>query len=164
MTELRTDIDHAVRVLVVDDEAHVVRSLEISFMDELEVLTATSGEQALEALGRRPDVGVILTDQRMPGMTGVELLARSRETHPDAVRVLLTGFTDVEALVDAINEAQVYRYVSKPWEPRDLEIETPSWNTETRGSLVASPESEVMPRITKPGLFGDWFWTSKPGT
>ena len=109
-------------LLVVDDEIQVVRSLEISFMDDLEVLTATSGEQALEVLAGRPDVGVILTDQRMPGMTGVELLARSRDTHPDAVRILLTGFTDVEALVDAINEAQVYRYVPKPWEPRDLEL------------------------------------------
>ncbi len=109
-------------LLVVDDEVQVVRSLEISFMDALEVLTATSGEQALDVLAKRPEVGVILTDQRMPGMTGVELLARSRETHPEAVRILLTGFTDVEALVDAINEAQVYRYVPKPWEPRDLEM------------------------------------------
>src|SRR5437868_14707228 len=109
-------------ILVVDDETHVVRSLEIGFMDHYEVLTAASGEQALAILEERPDVGVVLSDQRMPGMTGVELLSRSRQTHPDAVRILLTGFTDVEALVDAINEAQVYRYVPKPWEPRDLEL------------------------------------------
>jgi hypothetical protein len=53
---------------------------------------------------------------------------------------------------------------SSTYEPRDLEIDTPSWNTDTRGSTVASPLSEVMPRITKPGLLGDWFWTWKPGT
>ncbi len=112
----------AAPLLVVDDETHVVRSLELSFLDDYEVLTATSGERALEILEQRRDVGVIVTDQRMPGMTGVELLARSRETHSHAVRVLLTGFTDVEALIDAINDAQVYRYVPKPWEPRDLEL------------------------------------------
>ncbi len=83
------------------------------------MLKATSAAQALGLLAQHP-VTVIISDQRMPGKTGVELLAESIATHPSAIRILLTGYTDVDSVVAAINNGQIYRYVTKPWDPVDL--------------------------------------------
>lgn len=106
-------------ILVVDDEVDNVDALERLFRRKYKVLKATSGMQALSLLENNR-VSLILTDQRMPNMTGVEMLAESMETHPDAVRILLTGFTDIDSVIGAINSGQVYRYVTKPWDPVDL--------------------------------------------
>jgi signal transduction histidine kinase len=106
-------------VLVVDDEADNVDALERLFRRKYNVLKATSGKQALKELENN-DVSLIVTDQRMPNMTGVEFLEESMDTHPNAVRILLTGFTDIDSVIAAINSGQVYRYVTKPWDPRDL--------------------------------------------
>jgi signal transduction histidine kinase len=106
-------------ILVVDDEADNVDALERLFRRKYNVLKATSGREALQVLAREK-VSLILTDQRMPGMTGVELLAESMEEHPEAVRILLTGYTDIESVIAAINSGQIYRYVTKPWDPVDL--------------------------------------------
>ncbi len=103
-------------ILIVDDEAANLQKLKRTFVEDCTVLEASSGEEALEIL-REQEVSAIITDQRMPGMTGVELLQRSREFQPDAVRVVLTGYTEVEDLMDAINEGRVHRYITKPWEP-----------------------------------------------
>jgi len=84
-------------------------------------LTATSGEEAIKLLDQH-DVAVIITDQRMPEMTGIELLKRSADRRPHMVRILLTGYTDIEALVEAINGGLVYMYVSKPWNNEDLKL------------------------------------------
>jgi len=93
--------------------------LERLFHREYRVLTATSGEQGLQMLGQE-EVSLIISDQRMPGMTGTEMLKASIRTNPDAVKIILTGYTDVEALIEAINCARVYRYVNKPWDPEKL--------------------------------------------
>jgi two-component system, sensor histidine kinase and response regulator len=106
-------------VLVVDDEVDNVDALERLFRRKYNVLKATSGAQAL-ALLEDNRVSLIVTDQRMPNMTGVEFLAESVKTHPEAVRILLTGFTDIDSVIGAINSGQVYRYVTKPWDPVDL--------------------------------------------
>lgn len=106
-------------ILCVDDEVDNVDSLERLFRKKYQVFKATSGREALRILEDN-DISLILTDQRMPGMTGVELLARSLESHPDAVRILLTGYTDIESVISAINAGHVYRYVTKPWDPVDL--------------------------------------------
>ncbi len=103
-------------ILIVDDEAANLQKLKRTFVEDCLVLEASSGEEALEILRQR-EVSAIITDQRMPGMTGVELLQKSREFQPDAVRVVLTGYTEVEDLMDAINEGRVHRYITKPWEP-----------------------------------------------
>lgn len=106
-------------ILVVDDESDNVDALERLFRRKYSVLKATSGKQALKMLESNK-VSLIVTDQRMPGMTGVEFLSESMESHPDSIRILLTGFTDIDSVISAINSGQVYRYVTKPWDPVDL--------------------------------------------
>ncbi|MBV9960308.1 MAG: HDOD domain-containing protein, partial [Acidobacteria bacterium] len=109
------------KVMVVDDEPANLRLLERLFRRNYEVVTANSGDEALKLLEQH-DVAVIITDQRMPGMTGIELLQRAAEMRPHTVRIILTGYTDVEALVEAINCGQVYKYVAKPWNNDDLRL------------------------------------------
>lgn len=106
-------------ILCVDDEPDNVDALERLFRRKYNVLKATSGAEALQLL-ETERIALIVTDQRMPGMTGVEFLAESMHTHPDTIRILLTGFTDIESVIAAINSGQVYRYVTKPWDPVDL--------------------------------------------
>lgn len=111
----------AYKILIVDDEPANLRSLERLFRTEYEVLTAGSGAEALDLLGQH-DVALLITDQRMPEMTGIELLQRTVPLRPRMVRMVLTGYTDVEALVEAINCGQVYRYVGKPWNNDELKL------------------------------------------
>lgn len=106
-------------ILAVDDEPANLRMLERLFHHEYKVLTATSGEQALDLL-READVSLIITDQRMPGMSETDLLRLSLASHPYAVKIILTGYTDIEALIDAINTSRVHKFVSKPWDPLTL--------------------------------------------
>lgn len=106
-------------ILCVDDESDNVDALERLFRKRYDVLKATSGEEAM-ALLKQSSPAVIISDQRMPNMTGVEFLAKSTRLHPNAIRILLTGYTDIESVIDAINSGQIYRYVTKPWDPVDL--------------------------------------------
>lgn len=103
-------------ILAVDDEPANLRMLERLFRKNYRVLTAASGEEALSVLNRE-DVSLIITDQRMPGMTGTELLRESLRTNPDTMKIILTGYTDLDTLVDAINTTRVYKFVNKPWDP-----------------------------------------------
>ncbi len=108
------------RILFVDDEENVLRSLKRLFISEdYEVLTALSGLDGLAVL-KEIEVPVIVSDQRMPVMTGAEFLEKSQQLSPDAVRIILTGYADVEAAIGAINRGGAYRYVSKPWNDSDL--------------------------------------------
>lgn len=109
-------------VLIVDDEQGILDSLSLSLEAEYDVLTATSGFDAIELL-KRHEVALIISDQRMPKMTGVEFLEQAEQLSPNSVRMMLTGFADFDAIVGAINKGQVYRYISKPWEPDDLAID-----------------------------------------
>ncbi len=106
-------------VLIVDDEPRVLDSLEALLAMDYRVRRAGRGEEALALLSAEP-AAVIISDQRMPGMLGTELLARSRDVSPDSVRILLTAFTDVDALMESINAANIYHFVLKPWEPKEL--------------------------------------------
>jgi two-component system response regulator HupR/HoxA len=108
-------------VLIVDDEPRVLDALEAILAAEFRVLRADGGEGALRLLDAE-DVAVIITDHRMPGMSGVELLQRSQESAPDAIRIVLTAYTDVDSLMDAINMGRIYHFVPKPWNPNDLLI------------------------------------------
>jgi signal transduction histidine kinase/FixJ family two-component response regulator len=108
-------------VLYVDDEPENLRIFELGFRRDFSVLTAASGEQGLAVLARRP-VAVVLSDQKMPGMTGVEFLARARELDPKTIRMLITAYGDAETLSSAINEGCVYRYIAKPWHPEELRL------------------------------------------
>jgi DNA-binding NtrC family response regulator len=108
-------------IVVVDDEPDILRSFQINYGDEFTIVTAESGSRGLELLGMH-DPAVIVGDQRMPRMDGSEFFERSRKVRPDAIRVMLTGFADLDALVRAINAGQIYRYVSKPWDDEELRI------------------------------------------
>jgi response regulator RpfG family c-di-GMP phosphodiesterase len=109
------------KILIVDDEPANLRALERLFREHYEVLTAMSGAAAIEVL-REHDVALLIADQRMPEMTGIELLTQTVALRPRMVRMILTGYTDVNALVDAINCGQVYRYITKPWNNEELQL------------------------------------------
>lgn len=111
----------AYKIMFVDDEPANARLLERLFRQDYEVLTAESGEEALNLL-QQHDVAVIVTDQRMPHMTGLELLKRTASFRPHMVRLILTGYTDVEILVEALNSGLVYQYIPKPWNNDDLRL------------------------------------------
>ena len=106
-------------ILIVDDEPRVLDSLEAILAAEFRVLRAGHGEEALARLAAEPEVAVIVTDHRMPGMTGVELLRRSQE-QTDAIRIVLTAYTDVDNLMEAINTGRIYHFIPKPWDPNGL--------------------------------------------
>ena len=106
-------------VLLVDDEARVLDSLEALLAMDHRILRADRPDAALDVLARE-EVALVISDQRMPGMLGTELLARAREVSPDTVRVLLTAFTDADALMDSINAANIYHFILKPWDPAEL--------------------------------------------
>ena len=107
-------------LLVVDDEPDVVKSVQDLLRFDYKVLGATRAADALRLIGEQP-VHVVLTDQRMPEMTGVDFLRQLREQFPDTVRLLVTGYADIRAVIDAINQGNVYRYITKPWEPEELQ-------------------------------------------
>jgi len=108
------------KMLVVDDEPDNLDLLYRTFRRDFQVLKAESGVQALEVLATEGEVAVIISDQRMPEMKGTEFLSKTVPQFPDTVRIILTGFTDIEDLVDAINSGQVYKYITKPWDPLEL--------------------------------------------
>jgi putative nucleotidyltransferase with HDIG domain len=109
------------KVMIVDDEPANLRLLERLFRRDYQVISAGSGEEALRLLEQH-DVALLITDQRMPGMTGIELLKRVAPLRPQMARIILTGYTDVTSLVEAINCGQVYKYVTKPWSNDDLRL------------------------------------------
>lgn len=109
------------KLLIVDDETANLRLLERLFANDFHCLTASSGPEAIRLLEQH-DVAILLADQRMPQMTGIELLKQTARLRPHMVRILITGYTDVEALVEAINSRLVYMYVTKPWVNDDLKL------------------------------------------
>lgn len=108
-------------LLIVDDEVEILRTLRLTFECDYEVFTAISGAKALGILEKQ-DIALIMADQRMPGMTGVELLERSIHVNPDVIRMILTGYTDTTALIQAINAGRIYQYIAKPWDREELKI------------------------------------------
>jgi response regulator RpfG family c-di-GMP phosphodiesterase len=103
-------------LLLVDDEENILRSLNrLLRRDGYQILTASSGDEGLELL-KEHNVGVILSDQRMPGMSGVEFLSQVKNTYPDNVRMVLSGYTDLQSVTDAINEGAIYKFLTKPWD------------------------------------------------
>lgn len=108
-------------LLIVDDEIEILRTLRLTFESDYEVFTATSGAKALGILEKQ-DIALVMADQRMPGMTGVELLEHSIQINPDVIRMILTGYTDTAALIRAINAGRIYQYIAKPWDREELKI------------------------------------------
>lgn len=107
-------------IICVDDEKDTLDALKRLFRKNFDVHTFTAGREALDFMKKLDEVSVIISDQRMPTMLGVEFLEKSRALFPDSVRILLTGYTDIESAILAINSGNVYRYLAKPWDPNDL--------------------------------------------
>lgn len=106
-------------ILLVDDEPEILFSLKGLLRREFELHTAESGQEALDVL-RQHRIHVIMTDQRMPEMTGVELMGQVKTQYPDAIRMVFTGYADIKAVIDAINNGGLFRYITKPWDPDQL--------------------------------------------
>jgi response regulator RpfG family c-di-GMP phosphodiesterase len=106
-------------LLVVDDEMDVCDSVHDLLRHEFNVLKARSAEEGCKLMHEH-EVHIVMTDQRMPKVTGVELLSRVRRGHPDAVRMLYTGFADLESIIAAINQGHIFQFLKKPWQPEEL--------------------------------------------
>lgn len=135
------------RILFVDDEERILNALKSIFRSKYHVFTATSGDQAFEFL-QKFRVHLIVSDQRMPGMLGVELLRRAKELSPNTVRILLTGYSDLASIVGSINDGEVYRFINKPWNNQDIQAivaEAVAIGIELADTQVASgPPPEKM--------------------
>ena len=107
-------------IMFVDDEERIVNQLRIIFRTQYNVLTATSGAEALELL-KLHKVDVLVSDQRMPNMLGVELLAQSCKLSPHTMRLLLTGYSDLAAIVGSVNDGEVFRFINKPWDHQEIQ-------------------------------------------
>ncbi|NUM79271.1 response regulator, partial [bacterium] len=105
------------KILIVDDEVEILKILKKTLEDDYEIITAS---KAKDALSKLDSVKVILSDQRMPEMTGSEFLKKVRETHPDIVRIIMTGYSDMNALIESVNQGEIFRYMSKPWDMETL--------------------------------------------
>ena len=108
-----------IRVLYVDDEMNNLISLKASFRTDFTIFTAISAKDGLELL-KNEEIHVIITDQRMPEITGVEFLEEVVKLYPNPMRVLLTGYTDLQAVIDAVNKGKIYYYLNKPWDQQQL--------------------------------------------
>jgi serine/threonine-protein kinase len=145
-------------VLCVDDEAGVVRSLRWLLQEEFHVETACDVREALE-LVRRHQFQVVISDQRMPDMTGTEFLSQVRRLQPQAMRLLLTGYSDYQAVLDSINQSEAYRFINKPWDNAELlriVAEAASISLSTRPPVSGSEpfdarESTVLVLDSDPG-------------
>ena len=115
------EIPDKINVLYVDDELNNINSFRAAFRKDYNVFTALSGVGGLEIL-KQHIIHIIITDQRMPDMTGVEFLVEFLKEFPDPVRILLTGYTDINAVIDAVNKGHIYYYLNKPWDEQQLRI------------------------------------------
>ena len=110
-----------ISILYVDDEMNNLISFKAVFRIKYNILTAISGEEAIKIL-RNNTVNIIITDQRMPQMTGVEFLESILNEYPDPIRILLTGYADMNAVIDAVNKGKIFHYLSKPWNEEELDM------------------------------------------
>ncbi|KER10702.1 MAG: hypothetical protein HY22_02475 [[Candidatus Thermochlorobacteriaceae] bacterium GBChlB] len=107
------------KILFVDDQPQILQSLRLLFHDH-DVLTAENATEALLQLNANPDIAVVVSDQRMPGMQGIELLRQVKQLYPHIMRILLTGYADIDAVVSSVNQGEVFRFISKPWKSEKL--------------------------------------------
>ena len=110
-----------IKILYIDDEVNNLAAFKANFRKLYDIYTAESAEDGRKIL-ESVDIEIILTDQRMPNMTGVEFLESIIPDFPNPIRILLTGYTDMQALIDAVNKGQIYRYLNKPWDEEELKM------------------------------------------
>lgn len=116
-------MNEEVKILCVDDEKSVLKALERLFLDnDYEIITAESGEEGLEALKDTEPIQLIISDYRMPGMNGVDFLKKVYKLRPETIRIVLSGYADTAAIVEAINEGGIYKFIPKPWNDDELKV------------------------------------------
>ncbi len=116
-------MDDFPKIVCVDDEENVLKSLERAFLDEdVDLITANGGEAGLEAIEENAPVEIVISDYRMPGMNGVDFLREVYARWPDTVRIVLSGYADTAAIVEAINEGHIYKFIPKPWNDDELRV------------------------------------------
>lgn len=141
-------------ILFVDDEERVVNLLRMIFRDTYHVLVCTSGQEAIEIL-RTTRVDVLVSDQRMPGMTGIEVLSTAREVSPTTIRLLLTGYSDLAAIVGSVNDGEVYRFLNKPWDHKAIQktiADAVSAAQATRDAVLEGNDANARVDPQKPAL------------
>ncbi len=144
------------KVLVIDDEKDNLDALRRLLRHEFEVSTALSGEEGLVLVAKQRDFDVIVSDQRMPKMTGAQFFEKVQTLDSFPTRLLLTGFADVEAVVEAVNKGHIWRYVSKPWEPDDLKLTLRQASERTRLSRSLEQSRRELTRALGELRAKDW--------
>ena len=134
-----------VRILFVDDEERILRSLALQFRRHYEVLTESDPLRALQRL-REEHIHVLVSDQRMPQMSGAQLLAEAREIAPNTLRILLTGYSDLDAAVEALNDGGIFRYLTKPWDQQEMAF------TLRQAAELAVRQAQPLQSVTSEGL------------
>ena len=161
LTYQKTEIaDHAIsyqnvnRIIIVDDEINILNSLKRLLNDEnYELITTTSGNSALAIMDAKP-VSVVISDQKMPQMSGVELMEAIAEKHPDTVRILLSSYTEIDIVLEAINQGSIFKYITKPWEDEkiklDIRIANEQYNLKRKNKLMAEKilrQNEILNQL-----------------
>jgi two-component system response regulator HupR/HoxA len=143
-------------ILIVDDEEGIRESLELTLSDEYRVFTAANAQEGLAILEREP-IALVIADQVLPGMTGVEFLEKVIERNPSAIRMMLTGYADVASIVRAVNEGRIYRYIPKPWEPAELRVNVrralESYSLATENASLAAALRDANERLRQENLY-----------
>ena len=166
MPDERSDAPHApiapargaepYAILIVDDEEGILESLELTLADEYRVFTATTGQEGLAILEREP-IALVIADQVLPGMTGVEFLEKVIERNPTAIRMMLTGYADLTSIVRAVNEGRIYRYIAKPWDPDELRLNVKraleSYGLATENVALAAALRDANERLRAENLY-----------
>ena len=136
------NMNDKINILYVDDEENNLISFKANFRIRYNVYTAISGQLALELLASTP-ISVIITDQRMPEMTGVAFLEKVCELYPDTIRILLTGYSDISAVIEAVNKGKIFHYLNKPWNEEELD------ETIQRAYQIYSDKQETIEQCEK---------------
>jgi len=162
-----------IKVLYLDDEENNLIAFKALFRREFDVFTTTSPQEAVAYLNAN-EVPIILSDQKMPELSGVEFFELTLNDFPNAVRILVTGYADIEAVIDAINRGQVYRYVAKPWNENDLrvcllnaaeryEMNTHSSDSDSKTNKWKLAKSRIQDAIHKvKAVVSSWKGSSQP--
>ncbi len=143
-------------ILIVDDEEGIRESLELTLCDDYRVFTAKNAQEGL-AIIERENIALVIADQVLPGMTGVEFLEKVIERNPSAIRMMLTGYADVASIVRAVNEGRIYRYIPKPWEPEELRVNVrralESYSLATENASLAAALRDANERLRQENLY-----------
>ena len=133
-------------LLLVDDEARITRSLKMLFRGEFDVLTTDNGHEAIE-MARQQTISVVISDQRMPIMSGVEVLRGIREVSPNTMRLLLTGYADLAAVIGSVNEGEIFRFLQKPWDAEQIRADVRAAAQVAELSFAAASRQDLQPAL-----------------